>query len=278
MPIIEKVCPLCNKKFYRAQWQAKKQTYCSQSCARKVSSRNYYKSRHVKRICQHCGIQFDTTKSSPKRFCSRLCVNKYASQKRWGSTPHHVVEIVCAGCGVKFYTSPSVERKKLYCSKACLIISQIQFTYIPCKRCSKAIKTIKSKRRVYCSNDCFRLDFIDFSKTQKLVLDKILTVSQSSKYEFEYRPDWLRSDKNWTLYTDLMLHDLNLAIEYNGKYHYEAVDHLYRGKDSLDKIQQRDQLKYKLIKEHGIHLLVWKYDEPRDNDYISHRIAQALNT
>ena len=73
------------------------------------------------------------------------------------------------------------------------------------------------------------------------------------KVERTIRPKWLEG-----LEIDIFIPSLNLAIEYQGRQHYESID-FFGGQQSFEKRQILDEKKRRLLKEHNINLLEWKY-------------------
>ena len=80
------------------------------------------------------------------------------------------------------------------------------------------------------------------------------------------------------MHVDAYFHEHNLAFEYNGKQHYEAVPNLYSEdtKDTLEVRQARDQEKYRLLKEQGINLLIIKYDEPKTRVHLMKKLLEII--
>lgn len=73
---------------------------------------------------------------------------------------------------------------------------------------------------------------------------------------YQYRTDWLGQQS-----FDIFIPSQNVAIEYQGKQHYEAVD-VFGGSEALESTQARDARKRTLSKEHGVKVLEWKYTVP----------------
>lgn len=71
------------------------------------------------------------------------------------------------------------------------------------------------------------------------------------------RPDWLRNNvTGYNLELDIYNDGLKLAVEYNGKQHYEYVPHFHRqGKEQFRNQQYRDEIKRMLCRENGIRLI-----------------------
>ncbi|AUS94148.1 Uvr/REP helicase [Trichoplusia ni ascovirus 6b] len=74
------------------------------------------------------------------------------------------------------------------------------------------------------------------------------------------RPSWLVNPKTKArLELDCYNELLNLALEYNGKQHYEYVDKFHKCTDDLDRQKQRDVDKRRICKEKGIDLIEVPY-------------------
>ena len=78
---------------------------------------------------------------------------------------------------------------------------------------------------------------------------------------YQYRVEWLRQQS-----FDIFLPNQKIAIEYQGKQHYEAIN-VFGGETSLAANKERDKRKRMISMEHGVKVLDWKYDIPvsRDN-------------
>ena len=72
---------------------------------------------------------------------------------------------------------------------------------------------------------------------------------------YQYRPEWLKSQS-----LDIYIPSLNIAIEYQGKQHYEPVT-FFGGDEGYKKTMERDKRKEGLCKKNNINLIKWKYDE-----------------
>lgn len=77
---------------------------------------------------------------------------------------------------------------------------------------------------------------------------------------------------------DFYLPDLNIAIEYNGKQHYEPIE-VFGGESAFEKQVERDKRKERISKENNIKLLTIKYNN-EENDFKTmedeiRKVAQA---
>ncbi|UGU15957.1 hypothetical protein LS482_20045 [Sinomicrobium kalidii] len=71
----------------------------------------------------------------------------------------------------------------------------------------------------------------------------------------QYSPDWLGRQR-----IDIFIKELNIAIEYNGKQHYEPVP-FFGGRNGLLETQRRDRIKRNKCKSNGCTLIEIKYNE-----------------
>ena len=91
---------------------------------------------------------------------------------------------------------------------------------------------------------------------------------------YQYRPFFLKSEKGQMSY-DVFICGLNIAIEYQGKQHFEPVE-LFGGEDSYKKQVVRDKLKWKLSKENNITLVYINYLDDISSVLIREKIDIAL--
>ena len=80
---------------------------------------------------------------------------------------------------------------------------------------------------------------------------------------YQYRTKWLKRQS-----IDIFIPYFNIAIEYQGRQHFEPVE-LFGGESEYIKIIKRDKLKYKLCKDNNITLLYFTYEKKfESNEYI----------
>ncbi len=72
----------------------------------------------------------------------------------------------------------------------------------------------------------------------------------------QWRPSFLGAQS-----VDIYIPRLNLAIEYQGKQHYEPVG-IFGGEEGFLATRARDERKRFLLKDRGVELLEWRYDRP----------------
>ncbi len=90
---------------------------------------------------------------------------------------------------------------------------------------------------------------------------------------FEKRFEWLRNPlTNRILPVDAYFPNSNIIIEYNGPQHYK-VDNMYTStEEKLAYRKNLDKIKYKMIEDKKIKLIVVHYKDVVSNDYIKNRI------
>lgn len=92
------------------------------------------------------------------------------------------------------------------------------------------------------------------------------------RVEREYSPNWLNRKR-----IDIFVHELNLAVEYQGVQHYQAVD-IFGGKEGLINTQKRDKEKYELCKQHNVNLIYFKYNEELTEQTVINRLEKFIKT
>lgn len=77
---------------------------------------------------------------------------------------------------------------------------------------------------------------------------------------YQYHSEWLKSQS-----LDIFIPSLSLGIEYQGKQHFEPVEH-FGGYDGYAYTVERDLKKSELCKKHKITLIYWHYSKPISDD------------
>ena len=83
-------------------------------------------------------------------------------------------------------------------------------------------------------------------------------------------PLWLSRQR-----LDVLIPRLALAIEYQGRQHYDPIEH-FGGEDGLRQTQERDARKALACKENGISLVYFRYDEELTRSVVEARLKSAL--
>lgn len=93
------------------------------------------------------------------------------------------------------------------------------------------------------------------------------------------RPKWLKGFKGKSLEIDAYCEDLKLAIEYQGKQHYEFIPAWHKTQEYFQECQARDELKRQLCTQNGVTLFeipfIEKPNKESVEDHIESLAAEA---
>jgi very-short-patch-repair endonuclease len=67
-----------------------------------------------------------------------------------------------------------------------------------------------------------------------------------------------------------------LCIEFDGEGHFREISWGKGRDESLEDIRLRDELKTKLIKEHGLNMLRFRFDEPLEAEHVKERLTEFI--
>lgn len=88
---------------------------------------------------------------------------------------------------------------------------------------------------------------------------------------FEYSTDWIHPQR-----FDMYLKEYNIAIEYNGKQHYEPIG-IFGGEEGFKNCQERDKRKMEKCLQNNCKLFIVRYDhEEEDIRYIINKINKIV--
>lgn len=87
---------------------------------------------------------------------------------------------------------------------------------------------------------------------------------------YQYHCHWLGYQS-----LDIYVPSKNIAFEYQGKQHYEAVSY-FGGEKALEMQMARDQRKRKLCQDNGVLLIEWRYDEPVSSVVLDRKLKDLL--
>lgn len=108
---------------------------------------------------------------------------------------------------------------------------------------------------------------------EKITIDIVSTIL-NEKPILQYRTFSVKNIK--TMPIDAYFKNHNIALEYNGRQHYEYVQVFHKNIENFKKQKYRDSLKYKKIIESGMKLLIIKHND-RDEDIIK-KVNKILNS
>ena len=91
---------------------------------------------------------------------------------------------------------------------------------------------------------------------------------------YQYKPFYLGTEKGNMSY-DIYICGLKIAIEYQGKQHFEPVDY-FGGAENFEKQKERDELKAKRSEENGVKLIYVNYWEDITPDLVKQKVDSVL--
>ena len=117
----------------------------------------------------------------------------------------------------------------------------------------------------------------DYKWTSELLCYQLMTeIYKKNTVVHQYRPYFLKSEKGQLSY-DVFVFGKNIALEYQGKQHFEPVD-IFGGKEAFERQKERDLLKKKISEQMGIHLIYVNYWENITKDLIKQKIKEAMKS
>ena len=90
--------------------------------------------------------------------------------------------------------------------------------------------------------------------------------------EYQDRAGWLGSQS-----LDVYVPALKLAIEYQGRQHFEPID-FFGGEAGFQNTKMRDKKKADLCSENGITLVYFRHTEPITKSFVKKKLAAVLKT
>jgi hypothetical protein len=88
----------------------------------------------------------------------------------------------------------------------------------------------------------------------------------------EASPEWLGRQR-----LDIYMPGLALAIEYQGEQHYRPVA-LFGGEDGFKKTQERDRVKLRLCREHGVKIVYFSHKEELSQSKVERKLIRELSS
>lgn len=110
-------------------------------------------------------------------------------------------------------------------------------------------------------------------KSEQLVYEIAKKLYRKKTVLYQHRPFFLKSEKGQMSY-DVFICGLDVAIEYQGKQHFEPVE-IFGGDERFKEQVIRDVLKQKLSEENGVALTYINYWEDISPELIKERIEEA---
>lgn len=111
-------------------------------------------------------------------------------------------------------------------------------------------------------------------KSEELVYKIILKMYKQNGVIYQHRPYFLRSSLGHQLSYDVYISEKKIAVEYQGKQHFEPVEY-FGGQEAYERQKQRDAEKADLSKVNGIKLVYINYWEEITPELIRKKIEDA---
>ncbi len=159
----------------------------------------------------------------------------------------------CSKCGKVF-----LNKNKKFCSRICFGIGKPKIKKLRvkkinnrfCRRCNKEFFLKGRQSSKYCSVEC-RKEILSISGRKSVVLQAETRRSLNEKYFFDLCfKKFSNVENNKQIFNgwdaDIIIHDLKVAILWNGKWHYQKIkkDHSVKQVQNRDKIKQEEIIKF----------------------------------
>ena len=238
------------------------------------------------RSCVICGKQFWNYPSRDQKTCSVECGHILQGRSISGeNNPNYkdnLPTLVCNYCGKEFRLQSFANLRRAgrgqFCSKECHNKSMMNGKWRKCEYCGRPVyasasKTLNGEGR-FCSRECW----IRSNKRSSYKIGIICGILDelSYKYVLEKTFDWLKNPKtNANLYLDIYIDDIKVAIEYDGKQHFQPTMP-HQTQDDVTAIQERDMIKEQLCEEHGIKLVRFSYKDNLSWDLLVQKLSLVV--
>ena len=111
-------------------------------------------------------------------------------------------------------------------------------------------------------------------KSEQMVYEIVKRLYKKYTVLYQHRPYFLHTDRGQMSY-DIYICGLDVAIEYQGKQHFEPVE-IFGGEEHFKDQVYRDRLKKELSDKNGVKLVYINYYEDISPDFIKSRIEELL--
>jgi len=112
-------------------------------------------------------------------------------------------------------------------------------------------------------------------KSEELVYNIIRSSFRKYKVIYQHRPLFLRSATGGQMSYDIFIPKLNVAIEYQGKQHFEPID-FFGGETGYRLTQMRDAEKKRISDDNGIKLGYINYWEDVTQKLVVERVSSLI--
>lgn len=113
-------------------------------------------------------------------------------------------------------------------------------------------------------------------KSEEKLLKLVKSFFKGHKVIYQFKPLFLKSDLGHQMSYDIYVPHLRLAIEYQGKQHFEPVSY-FGGAESFKRTVQRDKLKKEISLKNNITLLYFNYWDDINTTILSEKISKEIH-
>ena len=113
--------------------------------------------------------------------------------------------------------------------------------------------------------------------TEELVYKLTKKMFKQYNVIYQHRPFYLKSSVGGQMSYDVFISELDIAIEYQGKQHFQPVE-FFGGEEGFESLKKRDARKLELSKEHGVKLIYINYWEEVNEALIRTRVEEAIKS
>jgi hypothetical protein len=107
---------------------------------------------------------------------------------------------------------------------------------------------------------------------ETLLFNLIQALYPEYAIERHHRPEWLEG-----LELDIFLPEVDLAIEYQGRQHFEAIEH-WGGVEGLQRQQENDARKAAACASRGVDLVYFTWEDELTPQLVEERVARWLSS
>jgi len=242
--------------------------------------------------CLYCGNPVKN------KYCNTTCQNKH----RGLTSKKEIVTITknCEKCGTEF-TQTHIKSGDMYIKRFCgdecsksrvqtekmnksrsLKLSQ-EREIRKCECCDNTFKVLPSSKKRFCSVKCKNIAIpfsLEDSKKGGLKSSKVQSEIRRSKNEILFADLCIKNFKfvqtNEQIFNgwdaDVIIHDIKIAVLWNGKWHYEKITESH----SIKQVQNRDKIKINEIIKLGYKPYVIKDMGKYNPDFVKEEFSKFL--
>ena len=276
-----KVCIICNKPNHGEFWQTPDSHLSGKGCPKcgnenKGEYCHSTKEEFIKKAREKHGDKYDYSKVNYVNAKTKVCIicNKPNHGEFWQTPNDHLKGRGCQKCSGKYV--PTTEEwiasaRKVHSDKYDYnkVGYNGAFTKV-CIICPEHGEFWQTPNDHLQGCGCPKCNLSHLERSVMNYLDE-----HGITYDYQKRFDWLGRQS-----LDFYLPDYNVALECQGRQHFEEIDY-FCNKEGLNECKKRDKLKFKKCQKHGIKVLYYSnlgieypYDVFEDIDLLFEEIKK----